>query len=89
MVDNGSIFTGVTAVVHALLNAAVLVLVATTTTINEGLAGLCHWVVVEHGEGGAAGTGVRLRHAVVYRHTANTYSLVFSPYWGFTGFHSM
>lgn len=68
-----SVFTGRGAVVHTLLDAAVLVLVAATTTINERLAGLCDWVVVEHGEGSAAGSGVRARHAVIYRHTATTY----------------
>lgn len=87
VVRNGSVFTGCAAVVHTLLNAAVLVLVAATTTVNEGLAGVGHWVVVEHGEGGAAGAGVGLRHAVICRHTATTYwsSLVFLPrlgvYW--------
>lgn len=55
------------AAVQTLLPAVVAVAVAATTAVGERLAGVGVWVVVEDGEGGAAGTSVRLLHAVVCR----------------------
>lgn len=55
---------------HTLLHAVIPVLVAPATTISESVTVPGVWVVVELGEGGAAGPGVGLHHAVICRHTA-------------------
>lgn len=59
------------AAVQTLLPAVVAVVVAVTTSVNEGLAGVGVWLVVEHGEGGAAGTSVWLLHTVLCRQSSS------------------
>lgn len=49
-----------TAATHALILAAIPVVIATATAIYEGPAGGGVEIVVEHGEGGTAGPGLRL-----------------------------
>ncbi len=51
---------------HTLLLAAVAVLVAATTAVDELLTDACFGVEVELGEGGTAGTRVRAHQTVVY-----------------------
>lgn len=50
---------------HTLLHAVIPVLVSPATTISESVTVPGVWVVVELGEGGAAGPGVGLHHAVI------------------------
>ena len=52
---------------HALLHAAVTVVVASTASVDERLTGGGARIVVEHGEGSTTGPGVRGPHTAAYR----------------------
>lgn len=55
---------------HTLLHTVIPVLVAPATTISESVTVSGVWVVVELGEGSAAGPSISLNHAVICRQTA-------------------